>query len=156
MQNNALLKGVVCDKNILERICVFMMNEEELGFNTEFKNDRDVEEMISSLVTTVANDRVIMNDEDCVLNKYKIQQMVYTFKMLKYLTKGMNAKVAYALHDPYKSMGYVSVTGDRLVFRRAEWFMKAVELASNFDVYTKKDGSVQMDFTFHGLVRASE
>ena len=32
--------------------------------------------------------------------------------------------------------------------------MKAVELASNFEVYPKTDGTVQMDFTFHGLTRA--
>lgn len=74
--------------------------------------------------------------------------------MLKYLTKGTKAKVTYALHEPYKSMGVVSVVGSDLLFRNTEWFMKAVELASNFEVYPKTDGTVQMDFTFHGLTRA--
>jgi hypothetical protein len=50
----------------------------------------------------------------------------------------------------------VSVTGKDLLFRKTEWFMKEVELASNFEVYPKTDGTVQMNFTFHGLTKPIE
>ena len=94
------------------------------------------------------------DSQTAIINPYRIQQVLYTYKVLKYLTKGTKAKVSYELHTPYKSMGSVSVVGSDLLFRNTEWFMKAVELASNFEVYPKTDGTVQMDFTFHGLTRA--
>ena len=76
---------------------------------------------------------------------------MYTYKILKYLTKGTKAKVTYVLNEPYKSMGCVSVIGKELTFSNPKWFMIAVKLSSNFNVYPKTDGTAQMDFTFHGL-----
>ena len=130
------------------------MNENELGFDTEFMSDAEVEEMLDNLVTTIGDEAAADDSQTAIINPYRIQQVLYTYKVLKYLTKGTKAKVTYALHEPYKSMGVVSVVGSDLLFRNTEWFMKAVELASNFEVYPKTDGTVQMDFTFHGLTRA--
>lgn len=130
------------------------MNEQELGFDTEFMSDAEVEEMLDNLVTTIGDEAAADDSQTAIINPYRIQQVLYTYKVLKYLTKGTKAKVSYELHAPYKSMGSVSIVGSDLLFRNTEWFMKAVELASNFEVYPKTDGTVQMDFTFHGLTRA--
>lgn len=130
------------------------MNEHELGFDTEFMSDAEVEEMLDNLVTTIGDEAAADDSQTAIINPYRIQQVLYTYKVLKYLTKGTKAKVFYELHAPYKSMGSVSIVGSDLLFRNTEWFMKAVELASNFEVYPKTDGTVQMDFTFHGLTRA--
>ena len=130
------------------------MNERELGFDTEFMSDAEVEEMLDNLVTTIGDEAAADDSQTAIINPYRIQQVLYTYKVLKYLTKGTKAKVSYELHAPYKSMGSVSIVGSDLLFRNTEWFMKAVELASNFEVYPKTDGTVQMDFTFHGLTRA--
>lgn len=133
-----------------------MMNE-EFGFDTEFMTDEEVEDMLDSIVTTVATEIVIDDNKTSVINPYKIQQVLYTYKVLKYLMKGnKGANISYELHEPYKSMGSVSVVGRNLVFRKPEWFMKAVELANNFEVYPKTDGTVQMNFTFHGLTNPIE
>ena len=139
-------KGIIC--------C--MMNE-EFGFDTEFMTDEEVEDMLDSIVTTVTTEIVIDDNKTSVINPYKIQQVLYTYKVLKYLMKGnKGAKISYELHKPYKSIGSVSVVGRNLVFRKPEWFMKAVELANNFEVYPKTDGTVQMNFTFHGLTNPIE
>lgn len=132
------------------------MNEHELGFDTEFTSDAEVEEMLDNLVITVGDEAAADDSQTAIINPYRIQQVLYTYKVIKYLTKGTKARVTYTLHEPYKSMGVVSVVGSDLLFRNTEWFMKAVELASNFEVYPKTDGTVQMDFTFHGLTRAIE
>lgn len=130
------------------------MNSEELGFDTEFMTDEEVEQMLDSLVTTVAEEVTFDDSKTSIINPYKIQQVLYTYKVLKYLVKGIKgANVSYELHEPYRSMGSVSVVGKDLVFRQPEWFMKAVELSNNFEAYPKTDGSVQMDFTFHGLTK---
>lgn len=133
------------------------MKNEELGFDTEFMTDEEVEQMLDSLVTTVAEEASADDSKTAIINPYKIQQVLYTYKVLKYLVKGIKgAKVDYELHEPYRSMGSVSVVGKDLIFRKPEWFMKAVELANNFEVYPKTNGTVQMNFTFHGLTKPLE
>lgn len=132
------------------------MNEKELGFDTEFISDAEVEEMLDNLIITLGDEAAADDSQTAIINPYRIQQVLYTYKMLKYLTKGTKAKVTYTLYEPYKSMGAVSVVGSDLLFRNTKWFMKAVELASNFEVYPKTDGTVQMNFTFHGLTKAIE
>lgn len=130
------------------------MNERELGFDTEFMSDEEVEEMLNNIVSTIGEEAAADDSRTSIVNPYKIQQVLYTYKMLKYLTKGTKARVSYKLHAPYKSMGSVSIVGSDLSFRNTGWFMKAVHLASNFEVYPKTDGTVQMNFTFHGLTKA--
>lgn len=133
------------------------MKNEEFDFDTEFMTDEEVESMLDSIVTTVATEASIDDGKTSIINPYKIQQVLYTYKVLKYLVKGnKGVNVSYELHEPYKSMGSVSVIGKNLVFRKPEWFMKAVELANNFEVYPKTDGTVQMNFTFHRLTKSIE
>lgn len=133
------------------------MNNEEFGFDTEFMTDDEVEQMLDSIVTTVAEEAAIEDSKTSIIVPYKIQQVLYTYKVLKYLTKGIKgAKVSYELHEPLRSMGSVSVIGKDLVYRNPMWFMKAMELANNFEVYPKIDGTVQMNFTFHGLTKSIE
>lgn len=133
------------------------MSNAEFGFDIEFMTDDEVEQMLDSLATTVEGIADEQDGQVSIINPYKIQQVLYTYKVLKYLTKdSKGVKVRYELNEPYKSMGSVSVIGSRLEIRKPEWFMKAVELSNNFDVYAKMDGTVQMDFTFHGLTTPLE
>ncbi len=128
------------------------MNKNEL-FDTEFNCDAEVEEMLDGLVSAIGKQAELDDMETQMINPYRIQEILYTYKVLKYLTKGSKAKVTYELHKPYKSMGYVSIMGTNLSFSNMKWFLKAVELSSNFEVYPKTDGTVQMNFTFHGLTK---
>lgn len=128
------------------------MNKEEL-FNTDFSNDAEVEEMLDGLISAVGAQAESEDMETQMINPYRIQEILYTYKVLKYLTRGSKAKVTYELHKPYKSMGYVSISGKNLSFKNMKWFLKAVELSSNFEVYPKTNGTIQMNFTFHGLTK---
>lgn len=133
------------------------MQNEEFDFDTEFMTDEEVEQMFDLIIDMVAEKVVIDDNKPAVINPYRIQQMLYTYKVLKYLTKGIKeVKVSYELHEPYKNMGNVNVVGKDLIFRKPEWFMKAVELANNFEAYPKTDGTVQMNFTFYGLTKSVE
>ena len=121
------------------------------NFNTEFTTDQEVEDTIDALMSSLAETAKLEDEQPQIINPLKIQQLLYTFKMIKYATKGTNVKVTYELHKPYKSMGSVSVSGSNLLFEKTRWFLKAIEFASNFEVYPKTDGTCQMNFTFHGL-----
>ena len=122
-----------------------------LDFEKEFMSDAEVEEMLESLTDLIGEQAENEDNRTSIINPKRVQAVLYTYKVLKYLTKGTNAKVTYALNEPYKSMGSVSIVGKELTFSNPKWFMVAVKLASNFNVYPKTNGTVQMDFTFHGL-----
>lgn len=122
-----------------------------LDFEKEFMSDSEVEEMLESLTDLIGEQAENEDNKTSIINPKKVQAVLYTYRVLKYLTKGTNAKVTYALNEPYKSMGSVSIVGKELTFSNPKWFMVAVKLASNFNVYPKTNGTVQMDFTFHGL-----
>lgn len=127
------------------------MRIDGLDFENEFSSDSEVEEMLESLTLLIAEQADTDDNRTSVVNINRIKSVLYTYKVMSYLTKGISAKVTYKLNEPYKSMGSVSVVGKNLMFENPKWFMAAVKLASNFNVYPKSNGTVQMDFTFHGL-----
>lgn len=128
----------------------------DFDFNEEFENDADVENALDNLVTVVARTAQIEDNRTQIVNPIKMQHILYTLKILKYLTKGSGAKVTYELYEPFRSMGSVTIRGKDITFSKPEWFMKAVELSANFEVYPRTDGTVEMNFTFHGLTMPVE
>ncbi len=125
-------------------------------FDREFEDDDEVSEAQNFLVMTLARDALEEDKRTQIINPFVMQHIAYTYKLLKYLTKGTGAKVTYKLHEPYKSMGFVTVSGKNIAIDKPEWFMKSLELASNFEVYPKADGTTEMNFTFHGLTKNIE
>lgn len=125
-------------------------------FEIEFHSDEEVWAMLDNVVVTVGEAVMVDESKPAVLNPIKIQQMQFAYGVLKYLTKGTGAKLTYALNEPFKSMGSISVEGKNLTFTNAEWFARAAEFASNTEVYPLTNGNVKMTLTFHGLVRPIE
>ena len=132
------------------------MGNQEFDFESEYASDSEIEEAMDSLVISVANDIAQDESRTSIINPYRMQQILYTYKVMKYLMKGTYAKVTYKLHEPYQSMGSVSVTGNDIEFKKISWFLRAAELASNYEVYPKTDGTVCMTFTFHGITTPIE
>lgn len=132
------------------------MGNQEFDFESEYASDSEIEEAMDSLVISVANDIAQDESRTSIINPYRMQQLLYTYKVMKYLMKGTSAKVTYKLHEPYQSMGSVSVTGKDIEFKKVPWFLRAAELASNYEVYPKTDGTVCMTFTFHGITTPIE
>lgn len=122
-------------------------------FEIEFHSDDEVWAMLDNVVVTVGESIVADESKPAIIDPIKVQQMQFAYGVLKYLTKNTDAKLSYALHEPFKSMGSISVEGKNLAFTNAEWFSRAAEFASNTEVYPLTNGKVRMTLTFHGLVR---
>jgi hypothetical protein len=122
-------------------------------FEIEFHSDDEVWAMLDNVVVTVGEAIVADESKPAIIDPIKVQQMQFAYGVLKYLTKNTDAKLSYALHEPFKSMGSISVEGKILAFTNAEWFSRAAEFASNTEVYPLTNGKVRMTLTFHGLVR---
>ena len=122
-------------------------------FEIEFHSDEEVWAMLDNVVVTVGEAIAVDESKPAVLNPIKIQQMQFSYGVIKYLTQNTDAKMSYALNEPFKSMGSISVEGKNLAFTNSEWFARACEFASNTEVYPLTNGKVRLTLTFHGLVR---
>ncbi len=125
-------------------------------FEIEFHSDEEVWEMLDSVVVTIGEAIAVDEEKPAVLNPVKIQQMQFAYGVIKYLAKNTDARVTYALNEPFKSMGSISVEGVNLTFTNSEWFARVAEFASNTEIYPLTNGKVRMTLTFHGLVRPIE
>lgn len=83
----------------------------------------------------------------------KVKAVNDVFNALKRIIKGHDVNITCDLNEPYVSMGAVTVIGKEIFIGDPVVFSQAVKSASNFEVYPKTDGKIQMDFTFHGLTR---
>lgn len=132
------------------------MDNQEFDFESEYASDYEIDKAMDSLVISVASDIARDESRTSIINPYRMQWLLYTYKVMKYLTKGTSANVTYKLHEPYQSVGSVSVTGKDIKFKKVAQFIRAAELASNYEVYPKTDGTVCMTFTFHGITTPIE
>ena len=75
--------------------------------------------------------------------------------LLAYLTMSINkgVNVTYDIGGISPCMGVVSISGKTIIFNNVNLFKDAKNLATNFEVYPKTDGTIQMNFGFLGLKR---
>lgn len=86
-----------------------------------------------------------------MLDTGRAKELTDSYKIIKRMLRGSGAKVTHKMHTPYKSTGCISVIGKDFEFSNTKWFVAVSQVASNIDIYPKVDGSIQIDFTFHGL-----
>lgn len=88
-----------------------------------------------------------------ITNPRQVLRVRDAYNLLKKSVKGENVEIVCELNKPYVSMGAVTILGKEILIEDPVAFARAGALASNFEVYPKVDGTVQMNFTFHGLTR---
>ncbi len=87
-------------------------------------------------------------------NPDKLEQMDLCEYLLREATE--EGRVTTVINSPFKSMGYVSVEGKEITITAPDLLIFAAGLASNVDIYTKTDGTIRFDFTFHGIASPSK
>lgn len=116
---------------------------------TPFNNKNNSEETLTRIANEIAKEESGVS----VVRPDKLEMIAAAYDAVKASTSGKGVKVSYELNAPYTSMGSISVTGKEIRIVNTKLFTMAVSLASNFEVYTKTDGKVQMDLTFHNITR---
>lgn len=129
------------------------MKETPFGFDKDFDTEEEAMISVNEAMTKITN--VISEDEagTSVTVPEKVKQIETAYKAMRLITKGKNVDIIYELNAPYTSMGSVSVVGKEIVITNPALFAKVAAMASNFEVYPKTNGTVQMNFTFHNLTR---
>lgn len=126
----------------------------EYGFDKTFLTDEDLGQSMDDFIEAISQE---LEDEEwntTVLDIQKSKQIQFAYSVLKYLTRGSDAVVSYKLHEPFKTMGSVSVEGKSIEFYQPEWFARIAEFASNTEVYPLAKNRVRLTFTFHGLTKS--
>ncbi len=125
--------------------------EEKIFIDGDYVDDETIDRTLDSLAKIFSK---IPKNEDghiSVTNPRKAEAVIYTYKVLKHITKGTSTKVTCRLNEPVKSVGVVSVVGKEIIFDNPLLFVAAAKAASNVDVYPKTDGTIQLDFGFNGI-----
>ena len=120
-----------------------------LEFRGKSDEDKELDDFILALGKTVQ----VSESKPAVINIENVKNIAKAYDIVKQLTKGTNVKVEYRINEPVRSMGYVSIIGKNIPIN-VDLFMQVTKLASNFNVYVKTNGTIEMDFTFHGLVKS--
>lgn len=113
--------------------------------------DRDFEAAFDRLVAAMRDDVIADQLKTTVINVPRYEQMEFAYAVLKYLTRGTNAKVSYEIEDSFKTVGNVTVETDSFVCKEPEWFARAAEFANNVEIYPLLKNRIRMTFSFFGV-----
>lgn len=129
------------------------MKETPFDFDKHFDSEEEAIAAVDGVMMKIAND--ISKDESgtSVVIPERVKQVETAYKVMQLITNGKNVDITYELNTPYTSMGSVSVVGKEIVISNPSLFVKVAGMASNLEVFTKTNGMVQMNFTFHNLTR---
>lgn len=116
-------------------------------FITEDPSDEEFESMLDALAKSIADDE----RRTSILNVEKMKQFQFTYNAIKNLLRDSSAKIIYKIHDPFQSMGSISVLDNDITIQDTLNFRRAVQFASNIEIYPKQNGEICMTLTFHGL-----
>lgn len=83
-------------------------------------------------------------------NDDRVEMVVDTYTIARRMFARANAIVTYKLHEPFRSMGTVTILGTNLEVSR---LVNVFRRADNIDVFPRTNGTVQVNITFHGLTK---
>lgn len=121
----------------------------EKNFNFEFTNDEEIEKAFDDFVEYM---KTLPEPELSVINPHKVRQILEAYKELKMQFRNdKRVEVKCGLNDPFIGVGYISVAGKNICFKKPGCFANIMEAADNFEVYTKINGEVDISFTFYDV-----
>lgn len=99
--------------------------------------------------------RLIMEDErrPGIINPVRLWQLQFSHALLAGLSVNADVRIECKAHEPFPSVGSISIEGDMIEFEDCPQLAAAIRLADNLDIYPLTTGKIRMVLTFHGLVK---
>ncbi len=116
-------------------------------------NEPPEEEFEDAVILELA--RLLEEDEaqmTTVVEK-RVKEVKLAAGILRQIVDGSRLWIDCRVHDPFPSIGCVSIIGEDITIENMVMFRRVVALASNMDIYVDVNGTIHIDFTFHGLMR---
>lgn len=89
-----------------------------------------------------------------VLNVQRVKEIQFAYEVMRRFFTRDGVSISYHMNEPFKSMGSITLEAESFSFNgpfEATWFSRAVEFASNVEVYPLINGKLRMTLTFHEL-----
>ena len=83
----------------------------------------------------------------------RMQEFNEACQTLHDIVNGKDVTIESKPHEPYGSMGFISVVAKDIVVEDTQKMAEVVKSASNVEVYPLTNGAIQINFTFHGLAK---
>lgn len=124
----------------------------------KFTSDVEVEKELDAIIDMIRDDIEADDKKVTILSELRLRQFQFAYACLRYITQeDETISVTYKLCEPFKTMGSVTVEGEEsLEFYNSKYLARAIEFASNVEVYPLANGCVRMTLTFHGLTKPIE
>lgn len=117
---------------------------------------------LDALIQRIAAKAESENNRTQIVNPKRVTEFLDAYKELSTVAKALKLSIDYKLHEPYMSMGVISITGKSFKIKNTEFwdltktFSEAANTASNIDIYPMSNGQIKVDITFHGLTVAAK
>ena len=86
-----------------------------------------------------------------IINPRRFAQMRLCYELIQKMMQGSEAEVNYRLHEPFKSMGSITLEADNLIIQHPEVLRMMCALCSNAECYPLTNGKIRMVFAFDRL-----
>lgn len=111
---------------------------------------KEMDELVENLSQQILRDEC----RPGMLNPGRLQQIRFAEKMLRRMAAGTDIKITVTLHEPFNSMGSITLEGESLEFMDCKCVGSAIAAASNVEIYATLDGKVRLTLTFHSLIKS--
>ncbi len=113
------------------------------------ENWNELDEHINSIGQRILEDE----QKPGILEPVWLQQMNFSYEVLRYIAEENEMTVSYELHKPFQSMGSICLEGEDLIFLNCKHLARAIAFADNVDIYPLTNGRVRLAITFRGLTK---
>ena len=124
--------------------------------NEELFEESIVDERTDAVILALGE--MIQEEESkvAILNPLKFRQMKLCYALIQRFLSAPGVILSYSLHEPFKSMGSITLEADKFILKNPEYLRLANTLASNMEAYPLTNGKIRMVFTFFGLTKSIE
>lgn len=112
------------------------------------RDDKILKEILKKVKEELKNPTVDIPEKE--------EQVKKVYEVMKKISKGKDLDIRYSLHDPFPSLGYVTIEGKSIEIKDPFVFSEVSKCAANINIYPKTNGKVCLDLTFHGLAKKGE
>lgn len=113
-----------------------------------FELDEQTQAIIEAIGTAIEAEE----SEPQVLHIPRLLQVMRAYRQLQAIA-WESWQVTCSLHEPYTSMGVISVEAAEFTFEQMTALHQILEHASNVEIYSLVGGNLRMNITFHGITK---
>lgn len=110
---------------------------------------REFDDIISSIWEMIENEEHGVS----VVNDKRVREFILCESILRRVLTGRGIRIEVVPHDGFASVGVIRVSARNLTVKDPIAFSRAVNLASNYEIYPKTDGKIMFALTFYGMTK---